>query len=182
MKRSDFMKSMAIGLGMFSTSLVGNASALGGGHEKRSQNMKPKILKEGEGEKQLLLGDRQTIKLTGKDTNNQYTQIEHVSNPGMGIPLHIHRDEDEVFHVLEGELEIQVGDEVKVLKSGDIGFCPRGIPHSWRVVGDQKVKLMLCVFPSGIEHMFKEIAALPAGPPDLEVLRQISEKYNIRFV
>ena len=182
MRRSQFIKSTVLGLGVFSTGFIGNAFNHGARSIKASQNTKPKVLKNGEGAKQIVLGDHQTLKLTGKDTNGQYTLIEQYNDPGMEIPLHIHQDEDEIFHVLEGELEIQIGNDIKLLKAGDIGFCPRGIPHSWKVVGNSKAKVMLSVFPSGLELMFGEIATLPPGPPDFKNLSKICEKYNIRFV
>lgn len=96
--------------------------------------------------------------------------------------MHVHANEDEVFHVLSGELQIKVGNETKLLKAGDMGFCPRGIPHSWKVVGNEKAKVMLSIFPAGLEVMFRELAVLPAGPPDFEKIAKICSKYNIQFV
>jgi len=142
----------------------------------------PLVVRHNEGKQQVVLGDHQTVKLTGKDTNNQFTLIEQYNEPGMEIPMHVHQNEDEVFHVLEGELEVRVGSETKVLRSGDLGFLPRGIPHSWKVVGDQKAKALLSIFPSGIEMMFKELTELPAGPPNFEKVAEICGKYNIKFV
>ena len=128
------------------------------------------------------MGDNQNIKLTGKDTDGQYTLIEQYNDPGVGIPPHVHENEDEVFHVLSGQVEMMIGDDVTTLTPGDLIFCPKGIPHSWKVTGDEKAKAMLSIFPAGLEHMFEELAALPAGPPDLEKVGQICGKYNLRFV
>ncbi len=147
-----------------------------------NRNLRPLVVKNGEGVKQIVLGDHQTVKLAGKDTNNQFTLIEQYNEPGMEIPLHVHQNEDEIFHLLEGELEIQVGSEIKVLKAGDLGFCPRGIPHSWKVIGERKAKVLLSVFPSGIELMFKEFSQFPPGPPNFEKVAEICAKYKIKFV
>lgn len=182
MQRSQFIKSTVLGLGAFSTVFIGNAKNLYARGHKLLYKMKPKILKNGKGEKQIVLGDHQTIKLTGEDTSGQFTLIETYNDPGLGIPLHVHQNEDEIFHVLEGELEMQLGDKTVVLKTGDLAFCPRGIPHSWKVVGTIKAKVMLSVFPSGLELMFKEIAALPPGKPNFENLSKLCKKYNIQFV
>ncbi len=148
----------------------------------RNKNLASKILRSGEGKEQVVLGDHQVIKLNGKDTNGQFTLIEQFNDPGMEIPMHIHKDEDEIFHVLSGELQVKVGEETKTLKTGDIGFCPRGIPHAWKVVGSEKAKVMLSIYPSGLEEMFSELATLPDGPPDFEKVAKICENYNIRFV
>ena len=129
-----------------------------------------------------MLGDNQKIKLTGKETSGQCTLIEQNNEPGVGIPPHVHENEDEVFQVLEGQVEMSIGDEKTTLTAGDIIFCPKGIPHSWKVVGDQKARAMLNIFPAGLEAMFEELSQLPSGPPDLEKVGQICGKYNLRFV
>ena len=49
-----------------------------------------------------------------------------------GIPLHIHKDHDEIIQLLEGEGEVVIGDEKKILKKGDVFFVPKGIPHALR--------------------------------------------------
>ena len=142
----------------------------------------PKIVKNEEGKILNVMGDNQNIKLTGKDTNGQYTLIEQNNEPGVGIPPHVHENEDEVFQVLEGQVEMSIGDKNTTLTAGDLIYCPKGIPHSWKVVGDQKARAMLSIFPAGLEAMFEELSQLPAGPPDLEKVGQICGKYNLRFV
>jgi len=149
---------------------------------KITNQMSPKIVRNEEGKNQIVLGDHQIVKLSGNDTNGAFTLIEQNNNPNMGIPMHVHQDEDEVFHVISGELQIQVGTETIILKSGDMGFCPRGVPHSWKVVGNKKAKVMLSIFPSGLEMMFEELSKLPSGPPELDKLAKICSKYNIQFV
>ena len=46
-----------------------------------------------------------------------------------GIPLHIHKEHDEVIHVYEGEGEVIVGKESQFVRKGDICFVPKGVPH-----------------------------------------------------
>ena len=144
--------------------------------------MDPKIIKKDAGYKLNVVGDNQVIKLSAKDTNGQFTLIEQNNAPGMGIPPHVHENEDEVFHVLTGKVEMIVGEESTTLSAGDMIFCPRGIPHSWRVVGETKARAMLSIFPAGLEGMFEELSKLPAGPPDLEKVGEICGKYKLRFV
>ena len=144
--------------------------------------MKSKIVKSEAGHKLNVLGDNQLIKLSGKDTKGLFSLIEQNNNPETGIPPHVHQNEDEVFHVLSGQVEMTIGEEMTTLNSGDLIFCPRGIPHSFKVVGDQKAKVMLSIFPAGLENMFEELAKLPEGPPDLEKVGKICGKYNIYFI
>ncbi|WP_111685601.1 cupin domain-containing protein [Winogradskyella tangerina] len=187
MERHKFLKSIALCIGTISVGL--KAFPLNLNNTNRNLNkitdsgtLKPLVIKNDEGKQQIVLGDHQTVKLSGQDTNNQFTLIEQFNSPGMEIPLHVHSDEDEIFHVLEGELEIQIGSEIKNLKAGDLCFCPRGIPHSWKVIGESKAKVLLSIFPSGLELLFAELAQLPSGEPDFSKVAEICKKYNIKFV
>tara|TARA_R110002050_G_scaffold56512_3_gene127152 strand:- start:114372 stop:114989 length:618 start_codon:yes stop_codon:yes gene_type:complete len=190
MDRKKFIKSTALGIGVLSFIPIVKACK----PEAKSESIAavpetaviplqtPKIVKNSEGKLLNVMGDHQNIKLTGKDTNGQYTLIEQYNEPGIGIPPHVHENEDEVFQVLEGQVEMSIGAEKTTLLAGDVIFCPKGIPHSWKVVGDQKSKAMLSIFPAGLEAMFEELAQLPAGLPDLEKVGQICGKYKLRFV
>lgn len=190
MERKDFLKSTAIGIGALS--IVPMLNACRSESKKDSMNepskpevtklQKPKIVKQNEGNKLNVLGDNQKIKLTGEDTNGKYTLIEQNNEPGIGIPPHVHENEDEVFQVLSGEVEMSIGNQTTTLKAGDLIFCPRGISHSWRVVGEEKARAMLSIFPAGLEGMFAELAELPPGPPDMEKVTAICGKYNLKFV
>lgn len=147
-----------------------------------ANKLNPKIVRANEGHTINVIGDIQTVKLTGKDTNGLFTLIEEVNDPGVGIPPHVHDNEDEVFKVLEGEMELTVGGETTILKAGDLAFGPRGVPHSWKIIGDKKAKVILSVFPSGIEDMFVELSELPPGPPDFPKVAEICGRYGVNFI
>jgi quercetin dioxygenase-like cupin family protein len=190
MERKDFLKRSAIGIGALS--IIPMINACQSESEKESMNkpseseikdlQKPKIVTKNEGNKLNVLGDNQNIKLTGEDTNGQYTLIEQNNEPGIGIPPHVHENEDEVFQVSSGEVEMNVGNQTTTLKAGGLIFCPKGVPHSWKVVGEEKARALLSIFPAGLEGMFEELAELPAGPPDMEKVTAICGKYNLKFV
>lgn len=178
MERSEFLR-VSLGLGLaaampFSIGGVRQANARAGSD--------PRIVRAPQGRTLNVLGDVMTFKLTGEDTDGQYVLIEENNDPGVGIPMHVHEHEDEIFRVLAGQLEVQVADRKTVLSPGDMAFCPRGIPHTWRVVGSEKAKVDLSVFPAGLEVMFEELAELPEGPPDFERVGRICGRYGVRFV
>jgi len=190
MDRKSFIKSSVTTIGALAFIPLVNACNNNPAKEKSTDQVssfketspKPKIVRNQEGLKLNVLGDNQTIKLAGKDTNGKFTLIEELNNPGTGIPPHIHENEDEIFNVLEGEMELTVGQETTILKAGDLAFGPRGIPHSWKIIGDKKAKVILSIFPSGIEYMFEELSKLPLGPPDFKKVSEICSKYQVTFV
>jgi len=102
--------------------------------------------------------------------------------PGVGIPPHIHENEDEIFKVNSGSAEVTIGNETVILNSGDLVFCPRGIPHSWKIIGTENAKVSLSIFPSGLEKMFEELSNLPKGKPDMGKVIEICGKYKVSFV
>ncbi|MFD1162355.1 cupin domain-containing protein [Hwangdonia seohaensis] len=181
MNRNKFLKTSGIGLGLlFIPRLIqGQSEALKNHHEN---NDKSKIVKDSEGSVLNVIGDVQTHKLAGSDTGNQIVEWVDNVEPGIGIPPHIHTKEDEIFRVIKGQVEIMVDGKTTVLNEGDIAFAPKNIPHSWKVVGTKKAKMMTSAFPAGIEHMFSELAKLPEGPPDFKKVSEICGKHGIRFV
>jgi quercetin dioxygenase-like cupin family protein len=187
MKRNDFIRKTGA---IMTAAMAAPALSIAAGRNNpgntapasTNRTAAPKVVPDGRGRQLNVIGDKMTLKLTGKETNGQYVLIEQNNEPGVGIPLHVHENEDEIFRVIEGQLEVQVADKKSVLGPGDLVFCPRGIPHTWRVVGDGPAKVDLSFFPAGLEDMFEELAKLPPGPPDLEVVSGITSRYGVHFV
>ncbi|WP_179009106.1 cupin domain-containing protein [Winogradskyella forsetii] len=178
MKRQNFLKSLG---GISLLALIPNFSITK--HLKTlTGNLKGKIIRNNDGTRLNVIGDIQTHKLVGSDTNNQIVEWVDDVEPGVGIPPHIHTKEDEIFRVIKGEIEIMVDGKTTVLKAGDVAFAPKNIPHSWKVVGTEKAHMITSAFPAGIELMFKELNDLPSGPPDFKVVSEICGKYGLTFM
>jgi unsaturated pyranuronate lyase len=45
-----------------------------------------------------------------------------------------HHPNDEVWHVIEGELEVTLGEEVRILRGGEAAVVPPNVAHSARAV------------------------------------------------
>lgn len=130
-----------------------------------------------------VLGTPIRVLLSGKDTGGQFALVHVLVAPGGGVPPHVHRNEDETFHVLEGELEVWVGGHTKTLRAGDTLFAPRGIPHSPKNATAQPVRVLVTITPAGFENFFREvdeIAEVRELPPD-EVAR-MSSRYGCDFL
>jgi quercetin dioxygenase-like cupin family protein len=140
--------------------------------------MLPKIIRHAEG--QVLMGGRQTIKLKAEDTEGKMSITLSVVPAGSGIPYHVHQKEDETFEITEGELEVNLNGEVHTLQKGDMVFMPKNVPHSFKALKD--TTMWVSLVPGGGEQMFVELAALPPGPPDMEIVAKISEPYGITFL
>src|SRR5476649_1527996 len=71
-----------------------------------------------------IAGDTYTIVVAGEDTAGRYTLIDMLVPPGGGPPPHRH-DFEEMFTVLEGEIEFTFRGEVKVARAGRRSTFPR---------------------------------------------------------
>lgn len=52
---------------------------------------------------------------------------------GDSPPTHVHHDDDEIFHLIEGRMRFRVGDKEFVLEAGQTVVAPKGVPHTFRV-------------------------------------------------
>lgn len=181
MDRKKFLQTTGLGIGLTFIPEIFQAQT-SSSKSLSLTKFKAKIVKDAEGDVLNVLGDIQTHKLVGSDTNNQL--VEWVDNvaPGVEIPPHIHTKEDEIFRVVKGQIDITIDGKTQTLNEGDMAFAPKDIPHSWKVVGTKKAKMMTSAFPAGIEHMFTKLAQLPAGPPDFEKVTAICAEHGIRFI
>ena len=84
------------------------------------------------------------------ELNGQLVMV--VKCQGDKVPWHTHDNEDEMFQVMDGELEVQEKDGRVTLQKGEMYIVKRGTEH--RVVPKYLVKLMLFE-PAGIEHTGK---------------------------
>jgi mannose-6-phosphate isomerase-like protein (cupin superfamily) len=72
------------------------------------------------------------------ELNGQEVKIAKIQGP---FVWHHHEDEDELFLVLHGRLEMQFRDRSEFLGAGDFIIVPRGVEH--RPVAEEEVHLLL---------------------------------------
>jgi quercetin dioxygenase-like cupin family protein len=63
----------------------------------------------------------------GGETRDDFALVEYLIGPrALAAPMHTHHYEEEYTYVLEGEVGVQVGEEVLLARPGDLVFKPRG--------------------------------------------------------
>lgn len=144
--------------------------------------MEPEILAPGNGQTLNVIGDNQIVRLTGEDTGGTFALIEQHNPAGVGVPMHLHENEEELFHIVESSMEFTTQGKTHIATAGTSVFLPKNIHHSFVTVGDVPVKTLLMLFPAGAEKMFCELNDLPPGPPDMEKVVEICGRYGVRFV
>jgi len=118
------------------------------------------------------------VKAASSDTEARFTVIETRNLPASGPPLHVHRNEDEAFLVLDGEYTFYFGDQEVEAGPGDFVLLPRGLPHRYRV-GDAGGRVLMIFAPAGIEQYFEELAAVLG---DEKAENAVAAKFGIELL
>ncbi len=132
---------------------------------------------------------RYTTKVSGEQTDGRLMQVLIRDYRGAATPLHVHRDADETFHVIEGSLAVFIGGERFDLGPGDFVLGPKGIPHAFVVTSERAEFLVTCAGAGvsgpagyGIDGFFREVApAIVEGEPRPEPRRPDPEVFATRM-
>jgi len=79
--------------------------------------------------------------LAGRDQGLDCIAGYSVIEPGAGAPLHAHEGVDEIFIVLEGALDVRLGDERRLVEADHTIAIPAGVPHAFVAVGSSPVRM-----------------------------------------
>jgi quercetin dioxygenase-like cupin family protein len=139
-----------------------------------------------------------TVKEHSMTTTTQTTAIDFLGVPtrvlagggGLGLvhqdvpagdmpPLHVHRNEDEGFYCLGGEITLYLPGEAVTLWAGDFFLAPRDVPHTYET-GADGARVLVSSTPSGFERFVVEVAALEAVSP--EILGRVAAEHGIEIL
>jgi oxalate decarboxylase/phosphoglucose isomerase-like protein (cupin superfamily) len=129
----------------------------------------------------------------GDAQSNVWSMFEVIDiAPGFDVGAHLHRNAEELFYVLEGQLDLlafeprirtpanwqdwhsDTGARVTRGGPGSMMYVPRGCPHAFANPGPSPARMIFLVSPAGHEHYQKELAELVAsttGPLDTAIAR-----------
>ncbi len=143
----------------------------------------PLVVPSGKGRVLNVLGHQATRKLTTHETGGSYFVFELVSPPGLGVPSHVHKREDEILWVVDGEFEVTLGERSLNVGGGTVLYLPRRVPHGFTNVGTRRGKTVFTVVPgASFEKFFDELAALPSEAPDMARVAAIFAKYGMEVL
>jgi quercetin dioxygenase-like cupin family protein len=86
--------------------------------------------------------------------------MEFQVSPGGGVSPHFHKGHSDSFYVLEGELELHVGEEVVRGGPGTYVLAPPGVVHWFRNVSDEPARALNLHTPGGFVRYRRELIAL----------------------
>ena len=98
----------------------------------------------------------------GADTGGRYSMMEQLLPKGSGPGLHKHTWSDETFYMLDGEITILMGDDIRTARKGDFIMVPRNTRHAFRVDSDT------ARFLNGYTPASMEALVIERGTPTTE--------------
>lgn len=128
-----------------------------------------------------LAGGTYTFLVTGRESNGQFCLIDMHVPPGGGPKPHRHQFE-ELFHLLEGELELTFRGEMRVVRAGEVVNIPANAPHGFVNRADRPARMLCLCAPAGQEEFFRAMGTPasartePAPPPDPGALAEMAAK------
>ena len=97
---------------------------------------------------------------------------------------HLHTRDDELFHILQGQVQFIVNNTQFCAATGDYVYVPRNVSQGIRVQnpnnGTAPVKLQIMLLPSKLDHFLDEIVLLyNRDRTNQSAVNLISDKYGI---
>ena len=103
--------------------------------------------------------------------------------PVLDTPMHVHANEDELFHVIDGEHEFRCGEEQFRVGPGAFVFLPRGIPHGHRRLVAGEGRMLVITTPGGFDGFFRILAeAHEAGELGPDAYARASAEFGITWI
>jgi len=113
--------------------------------------------------------------------------------PGIATPLHRHTREAEAFYLLSGTMTYRAGDETFELSQGSFIYLPQGLPHAFRITGEEPARILGLTVPGHLLGLYQEVGIpaperrLPSTdglPMDVEVARwnEAGPRYGLEVI
>jgi len=100
-------------------------------------------------------------------TDGSFSMFDILAPRGTGAPPHLFAAADAFYYVLDGAMDVLLGEDVRTASKGDFVFVPQGTPHARRTTSETAHLLHLRT-PAGFERMletFGERTEADAPPP-----------------
>ena len=128
------------------------------------------------------LGARLDISRTENEAN--VAIVEHtLPAHTLAAPLHRHSREDELSHVLEGEMTVLADEELTSVPAGESVVKGRGVWHTFWNAGDEPLRFLEIIAPGQFSEFFEEVARLgtldPTNEEWVEQFLTIAERYGL---
>jgi uncharacterized RmlC-like cupin family protein len=145
-------------------------------------------------------GALNAILKVGKGHTALASTFEVAVPPGFDVGAHVHSAAEELFYVLEGQLDLlafepavrsagdwhewvsRSGERYLRGAAGSLMFVPAGCPHAFANTSTNPARMLFQAAPSGHEEYLDELATLlraANGRPDSAAVADLRRRYDI---
>jgi quercetin dioxygenase-like cupin family protein len=128
-----------------------------------------------------VVGDTYSILVSGAQTAGRYCLIDMIVPDGSGPPPHRH-DFEEMFTLLEGELEFTFRGETTTVRAGSTVNIPANAPHVFKNISGRAVHMLCMATPAGLDEFFVAVGdplesrtSLPPKPDKAGMAERINK-------
>ncbi len=146
------------------------------------------MAKPGETIVNTVTGETLTFQKTASMTGGELLEFHLQLKPGSTVPMkHRHTRQDEIFEVIRGTVNVEIGKTRHVIKPGEKILMNKGVPHRWWNSEAVTSELIVSFKPAAdTEDFFVEMFCLassgktkPNGAPTFFQAARMCGKYNI---
>lgn len=101
----------------------------------------------------------------------------------VGAPAHFHTKASEMFYVLDGSLQVLLGEELTVLERGDFLLVPPHTPHAFAAAPGDTADVLF-VFTPGMPRFdyLRLLGRVMRGEASVQEIKDSSERYDNHYV
>jgi quercetin dioxygenase-like cupin family protein len=118
-----------------------------------------------------VVGDAYSILVSGAETGGRYCLIDMLVPDGGGPPPHRH-DFEEMFTLLEGELELTFRGQTTIARAGSTVHIPANAPHAFKNKSGAPAHMLCFAAPAGLDEFFLAVGdpltSRTSPPPTLD--------------
>jgi mannose-6-phosphate isomerase-like protein (cupin superfamily) len=133
-----------------------------------------------------------TLLATDDETGGAFDFVLSNMRSGTEPPPHVHTREHEFMYVLDGQIDVYVGNRLFQVGPGECAFLPLGRPHAF-IIRSPEIRMLVLITPGGFLKSFESMAApaekmeIPSdsvtyATADLDETKKILLKHGIRFL
>jgi quercetin dioxygenase-like cupin family protein len=145
--------------------------------------MQARIHTATEGRTLNVLGNPLLEKAGSEDLHGGAAIFVLTVEPAGGPPPHVHREADEFFYVLEGEIDVWVGGTHVKLEPGMSATLPRDVVHRFDNLASTAAKVLIVVTPGAGAAFFDDLdRERPELPREIDKVVQTLARHDIHVV
>ena len=132
----------------------------------------------------LRIGESSLIRrIQSCQTGGAFSVVEFISPPGTGVGTHVHEREDELVYLLQGQVEVTLGNQRMTVPAGACALLPRGIPHGYVNTGTTPSRLLAVLLPGDLDGFFVGLNEELASERDHAAgIAALCERFGLRFL